>query len=186
MLAVYENLIPVKVFQNIACYDIFLDLAANACKDDTNVVAGFALFSLLEDCSHFGSLPVHVSKLFWKIMTKDNESYGASSFIILAGNISGPVALFGFSFCSNLRTPSAMTFIPGIARNGVPSGVVGVGEMLDELQWPNLEARSYQPSLLFFHKIHCGTVSIDKDKYLIPSQRTISTRSSHNSQYCRP
>ena len=35
-------------------------------------------------------------------------------------------------------------------------------------------------------KIHCGTMSIDKDKYLTPSQSTRSTRSSHNSQYCRP
>ena len=61
-----------------------------------------------------------------------------------------------------------------------------VGEMLDELQWPTLEARRDQSSLLFFHKIHCGTMSIDKDKYLTPSQSTRSTRSSHNSQYCRP
>ena len=61
-----------------------------------------------------------------------------------------------------------------------------VGEMLNELQWPTLEAWRDQSSLLFFHKIHCGTMSIDKDKYLIPSQRTRSTRSSHNSQYCRP
>ena len=30
------------------------------------------------------------------------------------------------------------------------------------------------------------TLSIDKDKYLTPSQSTRSTRSSHNSQYCRP
>ena len=43
-------------------------------------------------------------------------------------------------------------------------------------------------SLLFFHKIHCGTMSIDKDKYLTPSQRTTSrsTRPSHNSQHCMP
>ena len=61
-----------------------------------------------------------------------------------------------------------------------------VGEMLDELTWPTLEARRDQSSLLFFHKIHCGTMSIDKDKYLTPSQSTRSTRSSHNSQYCRP
>ena len=43
-----------------------------------------------------------------------------------------------------------------------------------------------QSSLLFFHKIHCGTMSIDIDIYLTPSRRTRSTRSSHNSQYCRP
>ena len=31
------------------------------------------------------------------------------------------------------------------------------GEMLDKLQWPTLDARRDQSSLLFFHKIHCGT-----------------------------
>ena len=44
-------------------------------------------------------------------------------------------------------------------------------------------------SLLFFHKIHCGTMSIDKDEYLALSQSTrvtLSTRLSHNSQYCSP
>ena len=39
---------------------------------------------------------------------------------------------------------------------------------------------------VFFHKIHCGIMSVDKDKYLTPSQSTRSTRSSHNLQYCRP
>ena len=37
-----------------------------------------------------------------------------------------------------------------------------VDEMLDELEWPSLEARSDQSSLLLFHKIHCGAVSIKK------------------------
>ena len=40
-----------------------------------------------------------------------------------------------------------------------------VSEMLDELEWPSLEARRDQSSLLLFHKIHCGAVSIEKDKY---------------------
>ena len=61
-----------------------------------------------------------------------------------------------------------------------------VGEMLHELQWPTLEALRDQSSLLFIQKIHCGIMSIDKDKYLNPSQSTRSTRLSHNSQYCRP
>ena len=61
-----------------------------------------------------------------------------------------------------------------------------VVEMLDELQWPTLDARRGHSSFLFFHKIPCGIMSIDKDKYLTPSQRTRSTRASHNSQYCRP
>ena len=38
-----------------------------------------------------------------------------------------------------------------------------VGEMLDELELPSLEARS---SLPLFHKIHCGAVYIEKDKYM--------------------
>ena len=37
-----------------------------------------------------------------------------------------------------------------------------VGEMLDELEWPSLEARRDQSSLLLF------SVSIEKDKYLTP------------------
>ena len=39
-----------------------------------------------------------------------------------------------------------------------------VGEMLDELEWPSLEARRDQSILLLFHKIHCGAVSVEKDK----------------------
>ena len=37
-----------------------------------------------------------------------------------------------------------------------------VGEMLDELEWPSLEARRDRPSLLLFPKIHSGSVSIEK------------------------
>ena len=39
-----------------------------------------------------------------------------------------------------------------------------VGKMLDELIWPSLEAQRDQSSLLIFHKIHCGAVSIEKYK----------------------
>ena len=35
-----------------------------------------------------------------------------------------------------------------------------VGEMLDELEWPSLEARRDWSSLLLFQKIHSGAVSI--------------------------
>ena len=42
-------------------------------------------------------------------------------------------------------------------------------EMLDKLEWPSLEARRDRSSLLLFHKIHSGAVSIEKDKYLIPA-----------------
>ena len=34
--------------------------------------------------------------------------------------------------------------------------------MLDELEWPSLEARRDRLSLLLFHKIHSGTMSIEK------------------------
>ena len=60
-----------------------------------------------------------------------------------------------------------------------------VGEMLDELEWLSLEARRDRSSLLLFHKIHSGAVSIEKDKYLTPARSLKSTRSSHSAQYCR-
>ena len=60
-----------------------------------------------------------------------------------------------------------------------------VGEMLDELEWPSLEARREQSSLQLFHKIHCGAVSIEKDKYMTPAHSLKTTRSSHSAQYHR-
>ena len=60
-----------------------------------------------------------------------------------------------------------------------------VGEMTDELEWPSLEARRDQSSLLLFQKIHCGAVSIEKDKYMTPAHSLKTTRSSHSAQYCR-
>ena len=60
-----------------------------------------------------------------------------------------------------------------------------VGGMLDELEWPSLEARRDRSSLLLFHKIHSGTVSVEKDKYLTPAHSLKSTRSSRSAQYCR-
>ena len=57
--------------------------------------------------------------------------------------------------------------------------------MLDELEWPSLEARRDWSSLLFFDKIHSGDVSIEKDKYLTPAHSLKSTRASHSAQYCR-
>ena len=56
--------------------------------------------------------------------------------------------------------------------------------MLDELEWPSLEASRDRSSLLLFHKIHSGAVSIEKDKYLTPAHSLKSTRSSHSAQYC--
>ena len=60
-----------------------------------------------------------------------------------------------------------------------------VGEMLDELEWPSLGARRDQSFLLLFHKIHCGAVSIEKDKYMTPAHSLKTTRSSHSAQYRR-
>ena len=57
--------------------------------------------------------------------------------------------------------------------------------MLDELDWPSLEDRRVKSSLTFFYKIHSGTVSLDKDRYLTPAPNLRSTRASHNSQYTR-
>ena len=60
-----------------------------------------------------------------------------------------------------------------------------VDEMLDELEWPTLEAGRDQSSLLLFHKIHSGAESIEKDKNLTPAHSLKSTRASHSAQYCR-
>ena len=51
-----------------------------------------------------------------------------------------------------------------------------VSDMLDELEWPSLEARREQSSLTFFYKIHSGTVSLDKDK----TPNLQRTRASHD------
>ena len=60
-----------------------------------------------------------------------------------------------------------------------------VGDMLDELEWPSLEARREQSYLTFFYKIQSGTVSLDKDKYLTPAPNIRRTRASQESQYTR-
>ena len=60
-----------------------------------------------------------------------------------------------------------------------------VGDMLDELEWPSLETHREQSPLTFFYKIHSGTVSLDKDKYLIPAPNLRRTRALHESQYTR-
>ena len=72
-------------------------------------------------------------------------------------------------------------------RGQQPAGPAGdgEGEMLDELEWPSLEARRDQSSLLLFHKIHCGAVSIEKDKYMTPAHSLKTTRSSQSAQYRR-
>ena len=59
-----------------------------------------------------------------------------------------------------------------------------VGDMLDEHEWPSQETLKEQPSIKFY-KIHSGTPSLDKDKYLTPAPNLRRTRASHESQYTR-
>ena len=63
--------------------------------------------------------------------------------------------------------------------------ICSVGEMLDGLERQSLEAQRDQSFLLVFHKIHCGAVSIEKDKYMTPAHSLKTTRSSHSAQYRR-
>ena len=49
----------------------------------------------------------------------------------------------------------------------------------------NKMARRDRSSLLLFHKIHSGAVSLVEDKYLTPAHSLKSTRTSHSAQYCR-
>ena len=53
--------------------------------------------------------------------------------------------------------------------------------MLDEIEWPV----GIGSSLLLFHKIPCGDVSIEKDKYMYmaPAHILKATKSLHNAQY---
>ena len=56
--------------------------------------------------------------------------------------------------------------------------------MLNEIEWPSAEVLRDQAPLLLFHKIHCGAVSIEKDKYMTPAHSSKTTRSSQSAQYC--
>ena len=49
-----------------------------------------------------------------------------------------------------------------------------INDMLEE--WPSLEDRRLKSSLIFFYKIHSGTVSLDKDRYLTLAPRLRYTR----------
>ena len=48
-----------------------------------------------------------------------------------------------------------------------------------------LKPKRDKSSFLLFHKIHCGPVSIEKDKYMTPVHSSKTTRSLHSAQYCR-
>ena len=76
-------------------------------------------------------------------------------------------------------------------RGQLPGGPAGDGEtpVVSATCLTNssgtLETRREQSSLTFFYKIHSGTVSLDKDKYLSPAPNLRRTRASHESQYNR-
>ena len=90
---------------------------------------------------------------------------------------------FGIHNVISLWFTFSKTFNTEITRN--LQNTRSVSKMLDELEWPSLEARRDQSSLLLFHKIHCGAMSIDKDKYMTPAYSLKTTRSSHSAQYRR-
>ena len=90
--------------------------------------------------------------------------------------------------CSTIWNPQQQTEIDKIVK--VQSTAARwrnqshVGEMLAELQWPELQERKQQASLTFFYKIHNNLVTIDKNRYLSEAGNR-STRS-HPFQYDRP
>ena len=48
-----------------------------------------------------------------------------------------------------------------------------------------LEGPVLLASEVLFHKIQCGAVSIEKDKYMTPAHSLKTTRSSHSAEYRR-
>ena len=61
-----------------------------------------------------------------------------------------------------------------------------VGEMLDELQLPELQERRQQASVTFFYKIHTNLVIFEKNRYLSKAGRGYRSTRSHPFQYHRP
>ena len=66
---------------------------------------------------------------------------------------------------------------------GVSEIPVGVGEILDELEWSTLEVRREQAPLFFLYKIYIFAVSIDKSEYFTPAPALKQTRASRNWKY---
>ena len=61
-----------------------------------------------------------------------------------------------------------------------------VGEMLEELQWPDLQERRQQVSLSLFYKIHHDLAVVDKNRYLSELGGGSRRTRSHPFQYHRP
>ena len=72
-------------------------------------------------------------------------------------------------------------------RGQQPAGPAGEGEtwLVSPKCLMSLNGHLLRSSLLLFHKIHCGAVSIEKDKCMTPAHSLKTTRSSHNAQYRR-
>ena len=77
-------------------------------------------------------------------------------------------------------------------RGQQPAGPAGDGKtrVVSAKCWTSWNGHLLRPggtqsSLLLFHKIHCGAVSIEKDKYMTPAHSLKTTRSSLSAQYRR-
>ena len=44
----------------------------------------------------------------------------------------------------------------------------GLGEVIGGLGWPSFGARGGRSTLLLFRRIHCGAVSVERDKCMTP------------------
>ncbi|KAH3800943.1 hypothetical protein DPMN_154586 [Dreissena polymorpha] len=77
-----------------------------------------------------------VVRHFWYMCTRYEAHSFASSLRTLAGSMSGPVAFWGFSFCSSFSTPWDVISILGMVRAGSPSGV---GFVLLPVSWVNTD-----------------------------------------------
>ena len=60
-----------------------------------------------------------------------------------------------------------------------------VGEMLEELEWPSLEAGGTSPPCFSFKRFIVEQCLLKKDKYMTPAHSLKTTRSSHSAQYRR-
>ena len=65
---------------------------------------------------------------------------------------------------------------------GGPAGDGGI-QVASATCWTNLSGHPCRPA--FFYKIHSGTVSLDKDKYLTPPPNLHRTMASHDLQHTR-
>ena len=61
-----------------------------------------------------------------------------------------------------------------------------VGEMLDDLQWPELQERRQQASLTLFYKIHNNLAIVNKDRYLFEAGGGCRITRWNPFQYHRP